>query len=167
VALYRNEGAVLELFLCLTAYYVVGWIGSRKGYGVFGPGSLAAASFPFGEAFGVGMGAMGLLQPLGWHEEFYSALGQEGFTVGRWSYIPVSAELTDPAVFIPIGLGFLAVGLIASYYVFVPALSRTVEVRRTSSVPFIALGVLLILSPGFPHTYLSNPKGGLSKPSSG
>jgi hypothetical protein len=103
---------------------------------------------------------MGLLQALGWHEDSYSALGPYGFTVRRVSYIPVSAELTEPAVFIPIGFGFLAVGLIASYFVFVSALSRTVEVRRTSSVPFVPLGVLLIFS-GLSIRVFVDPEGGL------
>lgn len=137
---------MIEVFVCLAAYYVIGGIGSRKGYGFNGPGLLAAASFPFGEAFGVGMGAMGLLQLFGWSEEPYLALGQYGFTVRRLSYIPVSAELTDPAVCFPIGFGFLALGCIATYYVQVPILSRTAEVSRKSSIPFIPLGILLILS---------------------
>jgi hypothetical protein len=151
---------VIEVFACLAAYYVIGEIGSRKGYGFNGPGLLAAASFPFGEAFGVGMGAMGLLQLFGWSEEPYLALGQYGFTVRRLSYIPVSAELTDPAVFFPIGLGFLALVCIATYYVYVPALSRTVEVSRKSSIPFIPLGILLILSGLFIMGFIGD-KGGL------
>jgi hypothetical protein len=103
---------VIEVFVCLAAYYVIGGIGSRKGYGFNGPGLLAAASFPFGEAFGVGMGAMGLLQLFGWSEEPYLALGQYGFTVRRLSYIPVSGELTETTVFFQNGFGLFALGSI-------------------------------------------------------
>jgi hypothetical protein len=56
------------VFVGVIAYVVVDRLAVRKGYAGPMPGLIAAMSFVIGVALGLGLGAVGALEPLGWHE---------------------------------------------------------------------------------------------------
>jgi hypothetical protein len=130
---------MIELFVGVIAYFVVGRLAVRKGYAGTMASEIAAVAFAAGVLLGLaGLFVDAALRPLmGWRES--------RLWVGAPT-LPHNADLGNPMVYLPLACGGLALVVVAAYFVLAPVRSRQAPGTRRSRVPFRVLGVFSIFS---------------------